>query len=98
MRTGKMCFTSWSEFTDEFVSAFCPENETTMALMWLESRQYFQGKWNIEAYINEYKDLINLSGYMDPIAIVLKTLQGPKHDDPRQNHQVCHRQTKGHGL
>jgi hypothetical protein len=43
-----------------------------MALMRLESDRYCQGKWNVEAYIDEFKDLIDLSGYTDPIAIVLK--------------------------
>jgi hypothetical protein len=50
---------------------FCPENEATTALMRLESNQYFQGKQNVEAYIDEFKDLVDLSGY-DPITIVLK--------------------------
>jgi hypothetical protein len=72
MRTGKMCFTSWDEFREEFTAAFCPENEATTALMRLESDRYFQGKRNVEVYIDELKDLIDLSGYMDPIAIVLK--------------------------
>jgi hypothetical protein len=72
LRSGKMCFASWREFTEEFASMFCPENEATMALMRLESDQYFQAKWNVEAYIDEFKDLVNLSGYTDPIAIVLK--------------------------
>jgi hypothetical protein len=40
--------------------------------MWLESNHYFQGKWNVEAYINGFKDLIDLFGYTDPIVIVLK--------------------------
>jgi hypothetical protein len=31
--SGKMCFTSWRDFTEEFVSVFCPENEATTALM-----------------------------------------------------------------
>jgi hypothetical protein len=44
METGKMVFTSWTEFTDEFESIFCPENEATTALMTLESDRYFQGK------------------------------------------------------
>jgi hypothetical protein len=44
MKTGKMVFTSWTEFTDEFESIFCPENEVTTALMTLESDRYFQGK------------------------------------------------------
>jgi hypothetical protein len=72
MRIGKMCFTSWDEFREEFMVAFCPENEATTALMRLESDRYFQGKWNIKAYIDKFKDLVDLSRYMDPIAIVLK--------------------------
>jgi hypothetical protein len=67
-----MCFASWREFTEEFTSMFCPENEATMVLMRLKSDQYFQAKRNVEAYIDEFKDLTNLSGYTDPIAIVLK--------------------------
>jgi hypothetical protein len=57
---------------EKFVSTFCPENEATTALMRLESNRYFQGKQNVEAYINKFKDLIDLSGYTDPIVIVLK--------------------------
>jgi hypothetical protein len=72
LQSGKMCFASWSDFTKEFVLAFCPENEVTTALMRLESDRYFQGKQNVEAYIDKFKDLINLSGYTDPITIVLK--------------------------
>jgi hypothetical protein len=44
LRSGKMCFASWREFTEEFTSSFCPENEATMALMRLKSDQYFQAK------------------------------------------------------
>jgi hypothetical protein len=47
--SGKMCFASWHDFTEEFMSMFCPENEATMALMLLESDCYYQGKWNAEA-------------------------------------------------
>jgi hypothetical protein len=72
MRTEKMCFASWDEFREEFMAVFCPENEATTALMRLESDCGFQGKQNVEAYIDEFKDLIDLSGYTDPIAIVLK--------------------------
>jgi hypothetical protein len=71
LRSGKMCFSSWSDFTEEFVSTFCPENKAITALMWLESDRYFQGKRNIEAYINKFKDLVDLSSYTDPITIVL---------------------------
>jgi hypothetical protein len=57
-------------------AAFCPENEATTVLMRLKSDRYFQGKWNVEAYIDEFKDLVDLSGYTDPIAIVLKFHRG----------------------
>jgi hypothetical protein len=76
LRSGKMCFTSWHDFTEEFAVTFCPENKVTMALMRLESDRYYQGKWNVEAYIDEFKDLVDLSGYTDPIAIVLKFHRG----------------------
>jgi hypothetical protein len=72
MRSRKMCFASWDKFREEFTAVFCPENEATTALMRLESDHYFQGKWNVEAYIDKFKDIVNLSGYTDPIAIVLK--------------------------
>jgi hypothetical protein len=71
-----MCFASWDEFRDEFTAAFCPENEATIALMQLESDRYFQGKRNMEAYIDKFKDLVDLSRYTDPIAIVLKFRRG----------------------
>jgi hypothetical protein len=76
MKTGKMVFTSWTEFTDEFESIFCPENEATTALMTLESDRYFQGKRNVDAYTDGFRELVALSGYTDPIAIVLKFRRG----------------------
>jgi hypothetical protein len=61
---------------EEFAATFCPENEATTALMQLESNRYYQGKQNVEAYIDEFKDLVDLSGYTDPIAIILKFCRG----------------------
>jgi hypothetical protein len=43
-KTGKMVFSLWTKFTDEFKLIFCPENKATTVLMTLESDQYFQGK------------------------------------------------------
>jgi hypothetical protein len=71
-----MCFASWHDFTEEFAATFCPENKATMVLMWLESDWYYQGKRNVEAYIDEFKDLVDLSGYTDPIVIILKFCRG----------------------
>jgi hypothetical protein len=76
MRSGKMCFASWHNFTEEFAATFCPENEATTALMRLESDRYYQCKRNVEAYIDEFKDLVDLSGYTDPITIILKFRRG----------------------
>jgi hypothetical protein len=61
-----MCFASWHDFTEELMSMFCPENEATMVLMWLESDQYYQGKQNVEVYINEFKDLISSTSPATP--------------------------------
>jgi hypothetical protein len=44
--------------------------------MQLESDRYFQAKQNVEAYIDEFKDLVDLSGYTNPIATVLKFCRG----------------------
>jgi hypothetical protein len=71
-----MCFASWHDFTEEFAATFCPENEATTALMRLESDRYYQGKQNVEAYIDQFKDLVDLSRYTDPIAIILKFRRG----------------------
>jgi hypothetical protein len=76
LQSGKMCFASWHDFTEEFASTFCPENEATTALMRHESNRYYQGKQNVEAYIDEFKDLVDLSSYTDPITIVLKFHRG----------------------
>jgi hypothetical protein len=76
MRTGVMTFADWTDFTSEFMSTFCPENEATSALMHLKSDCYFQGQRNVEAYIDEFKDLVDMISYTSPIAIVLKFHQG----------------------
>jgi hypothetical protein len=76
MRTGVMAFADWTDFTLEFMSTFCPENEAMSVLMHLKSDRYFQGQRNVEAYIDEFRNLVDMSGYTDPIAIVLKFCRG----------------------
>jgi hypothetical protein len=76
MRTGVMAFADWTDFTSEFMSTFCPGNEAMSALMCLKSDRYFQGQLNVEAYIDKFRDLVDMSGYTDPIAIVLKFRRG----------------------
>jgi hypothetical protein len=72
LRSEMVCFASWSNFTEKFMLVFCPENEATTVLMQLKSDHYFQDKQNVEVYIDEFKDLVDLSSYTDPITIVLK--------------------------
>jgi hypothetical protein len=67
--SGKICFASWGDFTEEFTLMFCPENKATTVLMQLKSDCYFQGKQNVVVYIDKFKDLVNLSGYTDPITM-----------------------------
>jgi Retrotransposon gag protein len=69
-------FASWVPFRAAFVDSFCPENESTFALMRLESDCYFQSKRSVDAYVDEFEDLIDLSGYSDPLAIVIKFRRG----------------------
>jgi hypothetical protein len=45
-------------------------------LMRLESDHYFQGQRYVEAWIDEFRDLVDMSSYTDPITIVLKFCQG----------------------
>src|SRR3981189_1315188 len=44
--------------------------------MRLESERYFQGRWTVDLYVDEFSDLIDLSGYSDPLAIVIKFRRG----------------------
>jgi len=66
------CYASWDAFHEVFIETFCPENESTHALMHLESDCYFQGKQTVNTYVDEFEDLINLSRYSDTLTIVLK--------------------------
>jgi hypothetical protein len=76
IKTGKMVFTSWTKFMDEFISILCPENEVTTTLMTLKSDWYFQGRQNVDAYTDKFRELIALSGYTDLITVILKFCQG----------------------
>jgi hypothetical protein len=72
MKSGQMTFADLNMFTSEFVLILYPENKVMMASMRLESEDYFQGRCNVEVYIDEFKDLVNMLGYTDPITIILK--------------------------
>jgi hypothetical protein len=71
-QTGLPCFQTWESFYTTYVLLFCPINKSTMALMKLETEEYHQNKCNVNEYVNDFEELINLSGYTDPLAIVIK--------------------------
>lgn len=93
-------FADWQEFIDTFISLFCPANEATDALVRLETMEYHQKKRDVDEYVDEFADLIDKSGYTDPLVIVVKFRRGlnpairtkiaelginrPKDDDPEK--------------
>jgi len=51
------------------------DSEST-AINVLETTAYFQGKWTVDDYLNQFQDLIYDSGYTDPKTIVVKFHRG----------------------
>jgi Retrotransposon gag protein. len=75
-RNGELRYATWDAFIEDFKATFYPENEATDALMKLESDHYFQRKRTVDTYVDEFEDLIALSGYSDKLAIVIKFHRG----------------------
>jgi hypothetical protein len=71
-KRGGPSYATWAEFETEFRSTFCLENEATTSLMCLELERYFQGRRTMDMYVDEFSDLIDLSGYSDPLVIIIK--------------------------
>jgi hypothetical protein len=69
-------FATWEDFLDTFISLFCPANEATNALVRLETTEYHQRKRDVDEYVDEFQDLIDKSGYTDPLAIAIKFRRG----------------------
>src|SRR6266568_8436409 len=53
-----------------------PLNSKAAAVNMLETTSYFQGKQTVDNYLDQFKDLIEDSGYTDPKTIVVKFQQG----------------------
>jgi hypothetical protein len=73
---GCQCHAMWDTFIKDYISHFCPLNKRMTALMKLKTRQYYHNKHDVEEYINEFEELVNMSQYKDNLAIVLKFHHG----------------------
>ena len=65
-------FPTWTAFRTDFIREFFPWNEAQRAITCLETTTYFQGERSVDEYIDKFKDLIDLSGYMDGLIVVVK--------------------------
>ena len=75
-RTGNLRFIDWLDFEDEFRKDFMPLDSEAAAVNTLETTLYFQGKRMVDDYLDQFKDLIEDSGYTDPKTIVVKFRRG----------------------
>jgi hypothetical protein len=75
-RRGMPMYDEWSDFKDDFEGRFCPRNESANAINRLETELYFQGRRDVDEYLDEFEELINKSGYTDPRAHVIKFRRG----------------------
>src|SRR3981189_59397 len=72
-RTKKLAFANYQEFHQQLELEFCEEDETTHALIRLESDQYHQGLRTINEFIDEFQELVDLSGLSHRLEIPTRT-------------------------
>jgi len=69
-------FINWVDFEEEFQKDFMPLDSEAAAVNVLETTSYFQGRRSVDDYLDQFKDLIEDSGYSDPKMIVVKFRRG----------------------
>jgi len=69
---GTFCFANWSTFTGEFRKEFMPPKAEDEVIGMLATDRYFQGKRTVSEYLDQFRDLVEDSGYTDPKTIVVK--------------------------
>jgi hypothetical protein len=75
-KNGVPRYLSWFAFQEDFVKTFCPKSEAQRALTRLETVEYHQGRRTVDEYTDEFRDLIELAGYTDGLAIIIKFRRG----------------------
>jgi hypothetical protein len=73
---GNHHFVDWDDFRSRFRTEFFPLHSDAVATNKLEGTSYFQGRWTVGDYLDEFQDLISDSGYGDPKTIVAKFRRG----------------------
>jgi len=76
---GRLRFLDWLDFEEEFKKDFLPLNAEAAAVNALEMTDYFQGDRTVDAYLDQFWDLICNAKYSDPKTIVVKFRRGLNH-------------------
>jgi hypothetical protein len=69
-------FLDWVDFEQQFRKDFTPLDEEATAINVLETAAYFQGRRSVDDYLDQFRDLVDDSGYTDPKTIVVKFRRG----------------------
>ena len=69
-------FVDWADFRSCFRTEFFPLHSEAAATNCLEGIAYFQGRRTVDDYLDDFRDLISDSGYLDPKTIVVKFRRG----------------------
>ena len=75
-KTGHLRFLDWLDFEEEFQKDFMPLDSEATAINVLETTTYFQGKWMVDDYLDQFRDLIYDSRYTDPKTVIVKFCRG----------------------
>ena len=87
--SGVSRYATWGGFKMAFIDEFFPKNERQRALTTLETTTYYQGKRTMDDYVDSFRDLIDLSGYTEGFAIVMKFRRGLRRDIQDQIAQLA---------
>jgi hypothetical protein len=75
-KNGVPWYLSGFAFWDDFVKTFCPKSKAQRALTQLETAECHQGRQTVDGYTDEFQDLIELAGYTNRLAIIIKFCHG----------------------
>ena len=83
-KRGSVPYATWEAFRTVFLAEFCPKNEIQSARMKLEGTRYHQGSRSVEAYLDEFRELVDRAEYREGANVVLKFRHGLSSEIQRQ--------------